>query len=90
MFVDIQDFYVCVYVCVIVHAHTLLIFSVCEVHKKIDLGSVTTGPAGMRGANGCLSQRKIHTRTNTHTRSSETLLPPGHVERNTDLGSSRR
>lgn len=65
MFARITDFYVymygfvglCVCVCVLVCVctQTPACLSVCGC-KKIDLGSVTAGPAGMKGLNGCLSQ----------------------------------
>lgn len=95
MVAHIRDL-VCVCVCVSVHEHTPLhVFSVC-LCKKIDLGSVTVEPAGIRGLNGCLSQRNTHTYTHTlfthvhkHTRTGlRPPLPPGLAVRNTDSGSS--
>ena len=50
---------VCVFLCMErMHMHFFfLLFVRC---KKIDLGSVMAGPAGIRGLNGCLSQRNTH------------------------------
>lgn len=68
------------------HTHTLACLSVCGC-KKIDLSSVTMGPAGVRGLNGCLSQCNTHARTHTRT-GLRPPLPPGLAVRNTDSGSS--
>lgn len=79
MFARIRDF-MCMCVCFFssanTHKHTLACLSVCGC-KKIDLGSVTAGPAGIRGLNGCLSQRNTHTLslTCTHTYRSQTPSP---------------
>lgn len=66
-----------VYWCVSHNTHTqthiLACLPVCGC-EKIDLSSVTAGPRGIRGLNGCLSQRCTHTYSShmhTHTQTFE-------------------
>lgn len=67
--------YACVFLCM--HVHSCIFFPLLFVRcKKIDLGSVTAGPAGIRGLNGCLSQRNTHFLPHAPTHTGTGLRPP--------------